>query len=141
MEKNTFVTAISIAVIIIAFSSSLNTGTSALTVENVFLESYIVEFAYVGLEKQIDEKGVVKVTVKWLFHNIAGRTINATINAEFYNRNDVLLYNASKEIWLLPANYTEQLLLPANMISFYGQNAAEVEYVIIHVNELQDSSN
>jgi len=124
--------AISIVVIIIILSSQIETDISAIRYENVILDSDIVEFANVSLEKHINESGFVdKVTVKWLFHNIDDRTINATIVAEFYDKNDALLYTAHKQLLLLPPDYTEKLLLPANMISYNGENASKVEYVII----------
>ena len=96
----------------------------------VILDSDIVEFSYVSLNKTIDN-----VTVSWLFHNIAGRMLNLSITAEFYDRNGNILFSKTNELLKFPADYTEHLLLPANKISYNGKYASKVDYVILHVKE------
>ena len=105
--------------------------------KNVFLESDILEFAYVNFTKSINKTGdIEKVTVEWLFHNIAGRTINATIIVEFYDKEDNLLYTEQREIYTMPADWTEHLLEDSNRVSYDGEYVADVDHVIIRTVEI-----
>lgn len=104
--------------------------------ENVSLESTIVEFAEATFEKNInDTDGTPYVTVGWLFHNIAGRTVSARIDVKFYDVNNILLYNDTKYINNMPADFTERSLQEFNKVSLRGKSAAMVDHVIISVNE------
>jgi hypothetical protein len=105
--------------------------------QNVYLDSTIVEFKNASFEKHINKSGGVEsVTVGWLFHNIAGRTISAIINVKFYDNNNILLYNDTKEINYLPAGFTEQLYSGANKVTFVGEASALVDHVVISVVEI-----
>lgn len=96
----------------------------------VILDSDIVEFAYVSLNRTIDN-----VTVSWLFHNIAGRMLNLSITAEFYDKKGDILFSKTNELLKFPVNYTEYLLLPANRIIYDGPYVSEVDHVVLHVVE------
>ena len=106
--------------------------------QNVSLDSTIVEFANVSFEKNINKSGGIEsVTVGWLFHNIAGRTISAKIDAKFYNKNNILLYNDTRHsINNFPPGYTEQSFFPANKVTYEGAGAAFVDHVVISVTEI-----
>jgi hypothetical protein len=105
--------------------------------ENVSLESTIVEFADVTFEKNTNESdGTQYVTVGWLFHNIAGRMISARIDVKFYDVNDILMYNNTKYINNIPADFTERMLQESNKVSYRGKSAALVDHVVISVSEI-----
>ena len=105
--------------------------------ENVYLDSTIVEFANVTFDNKINNSGGIEsVTVGWLFHNIAGRTIDAKIDVKFYDENNLLLYNTTKIFSNFLTGYTEQLYNEANKVTYDGDDAASVKYVIISVTEI-----
>ena len=89
------------------------------------IDSDVVEFVYVSLNRTIDT-----VTVSWLFHNIANRTLNLSIKAEFYDKNGNMLFSKVNELLKFPANYTEHLLLPANKISYNGKNILSARVIL-----------
>jgi hypothetical protein len=106
---------------------------------NVFLESTIVEFANATFEKEYNKSGGLEsVMVGWLLHNIAGRMISAKINVKFYDKYNNFLYNDSKMISHMPADYTEQYFSPgANKVVYNGAGAAFVDHVVISVTEIK----
>ncbi|MCX6661348.1 MAG: hypothetical protein NTY91_02230 [Euryarchaeota archaeon] len=105
--------------------------------QNVYLDSTIVEFVNVSYEENSNKSGDIEsVTVGWLFHNIAGKTISAKIDVQFYNKNDLLLYNQTKSIRNMPAGYTEQSFQLANQVTYEGSGAAFVDHVVISVTEI-----
>jgi hypothetical protein len=106
--------------------------------QNVFLDSTIVEFVNVTFEKNINKSGGIEsVTVGWLFHNIAGKLISAKIDAKFFDKNNIFLYNDSREIYYMPAGYTEKSYSPgANRVTYEGAGVAFVDHVVISVTEI-----
>lgn len=105
--------------------------------QNVYLDSTIVEFVNVSYEENSNKSGDIEsVIVGWLFHNIAGKTISAKIDVQFYNKNDFLLYNQTKSIRNMPAGYTEQSFQLANQVTYEGSGAAFVDHVVISVTEI-----
>jgi hypothetical protein len=105
--------------------------------QNVYLDSTIVEFVNVSYEENSNKSGDIEsVTVGWLFHNIAGKTISAKIDVQFYNKNDLLLHNQTKSIRNMPAGYTEQSFQLANQVTYEGSGAAFVDHVVISVTEI-----
>lgn len=133
---------ISIAFVICIFSalSGCQDTNSVKTQErpqNVYLDSTIVEFANVSYEENMNKSGGIEsVTVGWLFHNIAGKMINVKIDVQFYNKNDILLYNQTKTLNNMLADYTEQSYQLANKVSYQGPGAAFVDHVVIKVTEV-----
>jgi len=104
--------------------------------QNVHLDSTIVEFANVSYEENVNKSGDIEsVTVGWLFHNIAGKLISAKIDVKFYNTNDLLLYNETKNINNMLAGYTEKSFQLANKVTYEGAGAAFVDHVVISVTE------
>ena len=105
--------------------------------QNVYLDSTIVEFANVTFDQNINKSGDIEsVTVGWLFHNIAGKTISAKIDVKFCDKNNLFLYNGSKSIRNMPAGYTEQSFQLANKLTYDGAGAAFVDHVVISVTEI-----
>jgi len=106
--------------------------------QNVFLDSTIVEFVNVTFEKNINKSGGIEsVTVGWLFHNIAGKLISAKIDAKFFDKNNIFLYNDSRTIYYMPAGYTEKSYSPgANRVTYEGAGVAFVDHVVISVTEI-----
>jgi hypothetical protein len=105
--------------------------------QNVYLDSTIVEFVNVSFEKNINKSGGNEsVTVGWLFHNIAGKMTSAKIDAKFYDKNNILLYNHTKQILNMPPGYTEQSYSLANKVTYEGADAAFVDHVVLTVTEI-----
>jgi hypothetical protein len=105
--------------------------------QNVYLDSTIVEFANVSYEENINKSGNIdSVKVGWLFHNIAGKLISAKIDVKFYNTDDFLLFNETKYIRNMPADYTEQSFQLSNQVIYQGAGARYVDHVVISVTNL-----
>ncbi|HVQ00870.1 MAG TPA: hypothetical protein VMT57_05100 [Candidatus Thermoplasmatota archaeon] len=115
-----------------------NSATSNVSSQNVFLESTVVKFANVSLEKTAAKPGQVdSAKVSWLFTNIAGRMINITIDVRFYDKTNVMLYNQTRWLRYMPKGYTEQSMSPtANMVTFADQKASLVDHVVITATEM-----
>jgi hypothetical protein len=139
MKKTVFC----VVAVVICISSALSgcQDTSSVKTQgkpqNVYLDSTIVEFVNVSYEENSNKSGDIEsVTVGWLFHNIAGKTISAKIDVQFYNKNDLLLFNQTKSIRNMPAGYTEQSFQLANQVTYEGSGAAFVDHVVISVTEI-----
>ena len=105
--------------------------------QNVILDSTIVEFVNVTFEQNTNKSGGIEsVTVGWLLHNIAGKMISAKINVKFYDKNNLFLYNETRQILNMPKGYTEQTFLPSNKVTYGGAGSASVDHVVISVTEL-----
>jgi uncharacterized protein YcfL len=115
-----------------------NSTTTKLSSQNVFLDSTVVKFANVSLDKTSKKAGGVdSVKVSWLFKNIAGRMINISIDVQFLDKNNVLLYNETRWLRYMPKDYAEQAVSPtANSVSFSGEKATLVDHVVISVQEI-----
>jgi hypothetical protein len=111
---------------------------TTLSSKNVHLESTIVQFANVSLEKTFNKSGgAVSVKVSWLFHNIAGRIISASIDVRFFDKENTSLYNETRWIRNVPIGYVERYKSPtANTVTFTDPRAALVDHVDISVLEI-----
>ncbi len=115
-----------------------NSATTKLSSQNVFLDSTVVKFANVSLDRTSKKTGGEdSVKVSWLFTNIAGRMINISIDVRFLDKSNVLLYNASRWLRYMPKGYTEQAISPtANSVTFSGEKATLVDHVVIAVTDV-----
>ena len=135
---------LAVLVVVICASATLSgcQDTSSIKTQkkplNVSLDSTIVEFANVSFEKNINKSGGIEsVTVGWLFHNIAGKLISAKIDVKFFDKNNIFLYNDSRDIYYMPAGYTEKSYSPgANRVTYEGAGVAFVDHVVISVTEI-----
>jgi hypothetical protein len=127
-------------IITLLFGGCQEQQSTTISIDSVTLESDIVEFAFINLTTEKNKSGLVeRLTVQWLFHNIADRVIDANIIVEFYDANDNVIHSdSSKAIMLMPPDYTEQFLSPSNMVSYDGEDASLVDHIIIHVIEMED---
>ena len=115
------------------------------TFEGVILESDVAELFNASLKLFKDDYEMTwKAEVKYLFHNIAGRTIDdLEITVEFYDENDNLLtIRGPKHIIPFPADYTESRFGLTNIIQYTrdegdGENVYKVSYVRIIAVEVQ----
>ena len=99
--------------------------------ENITLESDVVELVDASLKFNEDNNVKLRVDVEYLFRNIAGREITITITVEFYDKNNKLLSTEGPKYITLLKDYTETSILGANIISYSGENASEVDHVKI----------
>ena len=115
-----------------------NSATTKLSTQNVSLDSTVVKFANVSLDRTSKKAGGVdSVKVSWLFKNIAGRTINISIDVRFFDKSNLLLHNESRWLRYMPKDYTEQAVSPtANSVTFSGEKATLVDHVVISVKEI-----
>ncbi len=103
---------------------------------NVTLQSSIVEFSNVSFIKLKNRDGLIyQADFSWLFHNIANREIDVGIEIFFYDSSNQLIYNESKEILDMPADWTEHYS-PFNTITLQGNLANKVEYVKVVAAEI-----
>ena len=139
MKKECMCVSIVVIFVCLALSGCQDTKSTATNFsgQNVLLQSTIVKFANVSFVKTINKSGEISsAKVSWLFQNIAGRMINATILVRFYDNKNVQLYNETKWIRYMPKGYTEKYLSPgANSVMFNDVNAALVDHVVITVTE------
>jgi hypothetical protein len=109
--------------------------------KDVELESDVVEFVYSNLTKQIDNGKVIGIDVEYLFKNIANRTINFNVSAEFYDPEDNLIYKSNpedKRFKGFTADTTEEAVSPIwNVISYTGIDADKINHVKIIVKETE----
>jgi uncharacterized protein YcfL len=112
--------------------------TTKLSSQNVYLQSTVVKFANVSLEKTMNKSGMIdSVKVSWLFQNIAGKTINVAIDVRFYDNKNTLLYNETRWLRDIPKGYTERSMSPtANSVTFMNPRANLVDHVVISVTEM-----
>ena len=104
--------------------------------ENVELDSEVVELAYANFTKNSQDGEIVSVNIEYLFKNIVERDLNINITAEFYDKDNDLLYTGGPKSIYLPQGWTEQGVGPANSISYDGEDASEVDYVKIIAEEI-----
>lgn len=126
-----------IILIITFFSGCQQQGTiTDNNLNNVMLESDLVELVYSIINfKKDDQNEIFSVEVQYRFRNIANRNIEINVFAEFYDIKDNLLAKEGPKEIYIPKGWTEQGTSPANIITYYGENAAEVDYVKIIVEE------
>ena len=137
MKKEFLVMGALVIIIIVVLSGcqEQKATTAKKNFENITLESNVFELVDASLDFNIDKGVIVKVDVKYLFRNIAGRDVTAFVTVEFYNKNDNLLATGGpKEISLLKG-YTETSFLPPNIISYSGEKASEIDHVKIIAEE------
>ena len=79
---------------------------------------------------------VVAVKVRMLFQNVVDRTVSANVSITFYDENNVELYTGYREFYDYPPGYADQSLLPANTITYDGEDAYRVDHVSIAVREI-----
>lgn len=126
-----------IILIITFFSGCQQQGTiTDNNLNNVMLESDLVELVYSIINfKKDDQNEIFSVEAQYRFRNIANRNIEINVFAEFYDIKDNLLAKEGPKEIYIPKGWTEQGTSPANIITYYGENAAEVDYVKIIVEE------
>lgn len=136
-------TLLGLMTVVLCISSALSgcqDTSSVKTIErpqNVYLDSTIVEFANVSYEENANKSGGIEsVTIGWLFHNIAGKQISGKIDVKFFDKDNMFLYNGTKYIRNMPAEYTEQSFQLANKITYEGAGAKSVDHVVISVTEI-----
>ena len=78
---------------------------------------------------------IESIEVKYLFKNIAGKPIQIEVSAEFYDKNDRLVGLGGPTSINLPKDYTEKVYTPQNLIIYAGSNIADVQYVLLIVEE------
>ena len=104
--------------------------------DNIYLDSDIVELVYSKMNLNKDEKGVILgAEVQYRFKNIANRKIDINVYAEFYDKEDNLLAREGPKEITIPKGWTEQGLSPANIINYSGEEAKDIDYVYIVVEE------
>ncbi|MEF8847771.1 MAG: hypothetical protein V5A68_01400 [Candidatus Thermoplasmatota archaeon] len=132
MKKKIIVVTIVIILVSICFSGCVSTSEHNKNDNiEVYLESEVLEFNYIDIEKNKNINGeLVNVTVKWLFHNLVNRVINVSISIDFYDSNKNLLLHKDRELNLLPGNYTEQVICPANTLVIQGKMASKIDYIV-----------
>lgn len=121
-----------ITVMIIVGISGCQENNSNNTFEGIKLESNIVELVHASKEFIKDNNEIIRVEVEYLFHNIAGKDINFTVNAEFYDKNNNLLNTSfPPKTFIFLDDYTETGIGPANKITYDGENCKQVDHIII----------
>lgn len=112
------------------------TTTDSNTFKNITLDSDVVELVYSKLDFSKDEQGhILNVEVRYLFRNIANRDIGIKVFVEFYDKGDNLLATEGPKEINLPKGWIEQGVAPANIITYTGENVAEVDHVKIIAEE------
>jgi hypothetical protein len=126
-----------IIIIILLFSGCFEQEepTSQNPFEGITLESSVAELVNASLDFHRDGTELLRVEVKYLFHNIADRNIELEVKVEFYDEIDNLLYTSETKEIDLPEGYTEAGFGPANTITYDGDKVADVDHVKIIATE------
>ncbi len=138
MRKDLFALGFSLIVLVGFFSGCQESEIEAASFEGITLESSIVELVNASLKYYDDDndKDVERVEVKYLLHNIAGRTISIQIYVEYYDINDNLLTTQGpKTLNSMPPDHTEQPSAGFNVFSYDGDDVDLVDHVTIIVEE------
>ena len=138
MKKQLIILVASICILTATLSGCQQSNSTIVTQnDKVLLQSDIVELSTVNFSKTLDKEGkITSVTVKWLFHNIAERLINADILVQFSDTNGNIIFSDTRELLNVPAGYTERYISPgANTVMYDGKDAGSIDHVIITVTE------
>ena len=140
MKKVSIAVCFCLVLILGIFSGCQEEQAGITTFKGITLQSSIVEFVNASLEFNYDNQNRIdSVTVKYLFHNIAKRSVVAKITVEFYdNENNLLFAGGPTGTITLPEDYTEQGFAPGvNIVTYDGENAPRVHHAIIIVVDSQ----
>lgn len=139
MGKQILVIGLLFLLLIASLSGCQEPEQTAITYEGIELESSVVELVNASLEYHYKEgtREVVKIDAHYLFHNIAGRTIDRLIiTAEFLDKEDNLVAMGGPKILNnFPKDYTEQYDPNFNTISYEGPNVDKINHIIIIAEE------
>jgi len=103
---------------------------------NIQLDSELVKLVNGSIKYITDGPRVLRTEVEYLFKNIAGKILSIEVTAEFYDKNDMLLYTGGpKYIENMPIDYIETEVFPPNTITYTGIDAGNVDHVKIIVIE------
>jgi len=151
MKKNIILIIAIITLITVAFCGCVGNDPQAVTTgAKVKLESSVVElvdskFEFIKTSEydsdcDCEVEFLKSVEVSFLLHNIAGRDITASVTAEFYDKEDNLLWISPqpKTIHNMFKDYTESSYLPANTFSYDGQRLESVDHAILVVVEAEE---
>jgi hypothetical protein len=107
----------------------------------IVLDSHgLVKFANSSMVRGTNKTGgIVTVKVSWLFENIAGREINISIDVQFFDVQNKLMYNTTHYLNYMPAGYKEATMSPSNSVIYTGDDAKLVDHVIISTAEYSPS--
>jgi len=107
-------------------------ATSTNGFENVEFESDVFELINGSLDFVELNNVIIRADAKYMFRNIAGRDVkDVDVFAEFYDKDGNLIYTGGPKNFSLLKDYTETGFSPANVISYNGNRANEVDYVRI----------
>ena len=150
MKKNIILIITAIILITVAFCGCPEDDQPAVTTgAKVKLESTIVELADSKFEfiktSEYDQdcdceiEFLKRVDVSYLFHNIAGKDIAASVTAELYDKEDNILWVSPQPKTInLPKDYTEVGYLPANTFSYDGARLDAVDYAVLIVTDANE---
>lgn len=80
-----------------------------------------------------------RVDVSYLFHNIAGKDIAASVTVELYDKDGHILWISPEPKTLnLPEDYTEKGYFGANTVSYDGQRLDDVDHAILVVTDVKE---
>ncbi len=105
---------------------------SVRTFKGVKLISNVVELKNASLDvvkNKFDE--IIRVEVRYLFHNIAGRDIHVKVNASFYDEQNRLIATVGPKTIYLLKNYTEKVVTPANTLAYEGTGVEKIDHVLL----------
>ena len=134
MKVYLFIFGVSAIVLINVLSGCQEQQPEPVLFKDITLESTVVELVNASLDFSYnDTSKITKVEVQYLFHNIAGRTIDdLKITVEFLDKNGTIVaIGGPKYIRNLPKDYVEQTIMPANIISYTGENVYKIHHVKI----------
>jgi hypothetical protein len=105
--------------------------------EHVEIDSDIVGLIYADLKYKNQSGTIVSADVEYLLKNIAGRQIDFSLTAEFYDKENNLLYTGGpKNFKGIVKDYAETVVSPGtNIISYNDLNAYKVDHVKIVITE------
>jgi len=105
--------------------------------DNIEFESDIVELLRADFIEHVDNSVLLKVEVKYLLKNIAGRVLDINRSIEFYDvENNLLFTSATLQFLRMADGYEETEFEATNSITYAGENASDVDHAKIIVEEI-----
>jgi hypothetical protein len=131
MKRHICIAFFLIVLIVVGLSGCQENNSNNNSFEGIKLESNIVELVHASKEFIREDNEIIRVDVEYLFHNIAKRDIDFNVYIEFYDKDNILINTSSQKEFSIPDGYTETTVLPANVISYDGDDSKNVDHIII----------
>jgi len=135
MKKNLLLLGVLIILLITFLSGCQQEGTTIDdNLDNISLESDVVELVYSIINFNKDDEGVIfSVEVQYRFRNIANRNIEINVFAEFYDVKDNLLAKEGPKEIYIPKSKNEKLAQRKYFFWYRKENRNQIVRELLNI--------